>query len=139
VTAPQEAGGAAGHEAGPWLDMSRYPDTDPDAALDPGEHDLLSSSLAVDDGALPDAVWEHMLAVVTGEPDPADDGEGGDGADATDDDVLAADGGEHGWSDDLDHAFGLESDPGVHDVDPADPAPEHGHGAWDAGWDGGPA
>jgi hypothetical protein len=125
--------------------MSRYPDTDPDAALGPGEHDLLSSSLAVDDGALPDAVWEHMLAVVTGESDPADDAdaEGGDGADATND-VLAADGGGHGRSDDLAHAFGLEGDPGVHDVDPADPAPEHGeHGAWDAGWDadwdGGPA
>jgi hypothetical protein len=140
VTAPQEAGGAAGHEADTWLDMSRYPDTDPDAVLSPGDHDLLSSSLAVDDGALPDAVWEHMLAVVTGEPDPADDvdAEGGDGADATDD--VLADGGEHAWSDDLAHAFGPDADAGVHDADPADPASEHGdHGAWDAGWDGGPA
>src|SRR3954467_15724374 len=101
--------------------MSPYPDPDPDAVLSPGDHDLLSSSLAVEDGALPDAVWEHMLAVVTGEPEPADDAEAGDGADATGDDVLAADGGEHGWSDDVAHAFGLDADPGVHDAGVDDP------------------
>ena len=49
--------------------MSRYPDTDPDAALTGEEQDLLSSSLAVDDAELPDAVREHMLAVVTGADD----------------------------------------------------------------------
>lgn len=77
MTAPQEAGG-------PWLDMSRYPDTDPDTVLSPDDQGLLTSALAVDDGALPDSVWEHMLAVVTGDDadDPgADDGTGDPAAD----------------------------------------------------------
>ena len=54
--------------------MSRYPDTDPDTVLSSDDHSLLTTSLAVDDAELPDAVWEHMLAVVVG-----DDPEDGDG------------------------------------------------------------
>ena len=120
MTAPQDAGG-------PWLDMSRYPDTDPDAVLSPDDQGVLTSALAVDDAELPDSVWEHMLAVVTGEAvddaDPTDDP--GDEP-AADDPALDGD-----WAE----------DPG-HDVhDPADPGVDDGSGhevhEWDAGWDGG--
>lgn len=142
MTAPQEAGGTAGEPGAPtWLDMSRYPDTDPDTVLSADEHDLLSSSLAVDDGALPDAVWEHMLAVVTGDTS-ADDGQaaddGGETTGAADDDPLAADDGEHTWPVDLehglDHELGLDTDPGAHDLTGG----HDDHGLGDAGWDGGP-
>ena len=68
---PQDAGGQ-----GAWLDMSRYPDTDPETVLSSDEHSLLTTSLAVDDAELPDAVWEHMLAVVVGDV-PEDAGRGG--------------------------------------------------------------
>ncbi|GLZ44909.1 hypothetical protein Acsp06_10940 [Actinomycetospora sp. NBRC 106375] len=129
MTAPQEAGGAG---SATWLDMSRYPDTDPDTVLSPDQHELLSSSLAVDDAALPDSVWEHMLAVVAG--DPADD-DATDGADpdaaAGDDDPAVDD----AWSEDLARAFGLsdDHDPGGHDaVDPGTDAHDDGH--HDGGW-----
>ena len=134
MTAPQGAGGA-GPEI--WLDMSRYPDTDPDSALTGEEQDLLRSSLAVDDLELPDAVWEHMLAVVTGS-DEADGAEGTDGTDGTDpgaDDAA-------GWDADpapdvhADHdpalgpALGPALDPAL---DPADDPAGHDDGAWDGG------
>lgn len=142
MTAPQEAGGA-----GPdtWLDMSRYPDTDPDAVLSPDQHELLSSSLAVDDTALPDAVWEHMLAVVTGDaaPDDTDDTDDTDTADDPDaavDDVTAVDD-EHAWSEELARALGLSDghdagahDAGAHDLGGHDdPADHHGHDGLDGG------
>lgn len=96
MTEPQEAGR-------PWLDMSRYPDTDPDTVLSPADQGLLTSALAVDDAALPDSVWEHMLAVVTG-----DTGDTGDDADGTDDadGIDGADSDDVGWTVD---------DPGVDD------------------------
>jgi len=125
VTAPHEAGGA-----GPdvWLDMSRYPDTDPDTALTGQEHELLSTSLAVDDAELPDAVWEHMLAVVTG-----DTGDGADD-DATAEDVAADDGADDwsGWA--ADPALDGD-DPGADPADdPAvDPADHHDGTGWDGG------
>lgn len=114
-----------------WLDMSRYPDTDPDTALSGDEQGLLTSALAVDDGALPDAVWEHMLAVVTGDAgedpgvdDPTDDPTADDPADADDPAAWSAEPAldEHG-----------HDDPGAHDT-------HDGHGDWDAAdpaWDGG--
>ncbi|MHC1562971.1 hypothetical protein ACR9E3_28765 [Actinomycetospora sp. C-140] len=131
MTAPQEAGGAGSDT---WLDMSRYPDTDPDAVLSPDQHELLSSSLAVDDAALPDAVWEHMLAVVTGDPAGDDATDGADDPDAAagaDDPAV-----DDAWSEDLARAFGLsdEHDPGGHDPGEdgvhdghTDP---HDHGGW---------
>jgi hypothetical protein len=125
VTAPREAGGA-----GPdiWLDMSRYPDTDPDTALTGAEQDLLSSSLAVDDAELPDAVWEHMLAVVTGADEGTEDPDGTepDGSDGTD--------GTDAWAGDW------AADPAVTDhTDPTDPALDAsaGHVDGDDGVDGG--
>jgi hypothetical protein len=118
--------------------MSRYPDTDPDEALSPDEHALLTDALAVDDAALPDAVFEHMLAVVTGDTDTDPDTDTADDPDAdpgADDDVLAADDGQ-GWSDELAHALGLDGDPAAddpaHDPDPGtevDPGHD-GHGGW---------
>ncbi|MFC5137307.1 hypothetical protein ACFPK1_03635 [Actinomycetospora rhizophila] len=123
MTAPQEAGGQGLDH---WLDMSRYPDTDPDTVLSPDDQGLLTSALAVDDGALPDSVWEHMLAVVTG----------GDVADDAADDPVGEDPAPDDPADDA-----WAADPG-HDVhDPADPAVDDGAGHevhdWDAGWDGG--
>ena len=117
----QDAGGR-----GAWLDMSRYPDTDPDTVLSSDDHSLLTTSLAVDDAELPDSVWEHMLAVVvgdvpgdgeadaaTGSPDdPADDPVDDPAADVVD----AHDAGDPG------------DDPAGHD-----PAP-HDDGGWDGGW-----
>jgi len=120
VTAPHEAG------AGPdvWLDMSRYPDTDPDTALTGEEQDLLSASLAVDDAELPDAVWEHMLAVVTGtdgtDADDTDAGTETDPADPASDDWAGG-----GW----------DTDPALHDPadDPAADPADHVDAAWDGG------
>ena len=104
MTAPQEAGGSGPDN---WLDMSRYPDTDPDTVLSPDDQGLLTSALAVDDSGLPDSVWEHMLAVVTGAPadtDDADDPAVGDGTeDVVDDPAFDA-----GWGEE-------------HDLDPHDP------------------
>jgi hypothetical protein len=124
VTAPHEAG--AGPEG--WLDMSRYPDTDPDTALTGQEQDLLSTSLAVDDAELPDAVWEHMLAVVTGADDTDADGDptGDDPADPADD-AWAGDGG-------AEPALHVD-DPGLDDpgFDAADDPAGHDDGAWDGG------
>jgi hypothetical protein len=122
VTAPHEAG--AGPEG--WLDMSRYPDTDPDTALTGQEQDLLSTSLAVDDSELPDAVWEHMLAVVTG----ADPGDG------TDTDVEADP--ETGTDDPAVDTWAIDggAEPRPHDDDPAFDAgedPGHVDDAWDGG------
>jgi hypothetical protein len=121
VTAPHEAG--AGPEG--WLDMSRYPDTDPDTALTGQEQDLLSTSLAVDDTELPDAVWEHMLAVVTGADEGADtDVETDTGTDAEDPaaDTWAVDG---------------DTGPAPHDHDPAFDAGDDGTGDDDGAGDGG--
>jgi hypothetical protein len=121
VTAPHGAG--AGPEG--WLDMSRYPDTDPDTALTGQEQDLLSTSLAVDDAELPDAVWEHMLAVVTGADDTDADPTGDDPADPAAD-AWAGEGDAEPALDD--HDPGLD-DPGFDAHDPAG----HDDGAWDGG------
>ncbi|MDD7938020.1 hypothetical protein PHK61_06260 [Actinomycetospora lutea] len=118
MTAPQDSGG-------PWLDMSRYPDTDPDAVLSPDDQGLLSAALAVDDGALPDGVWEHMLAVVTGEPTGGTDDPAADEAtdDVADDPALDA-----GWAG--------EHDP--HDThDPVADDAGHDPALDDHDWDGG--
>jgi hypothetical protein len=134
VTVSQEGGQ---HEAGGsdvWLDMSRYPDTDPDTVLSSDDHSLLTTSLAVDDAELPDSVWEHMLAVVVGDV-PGDGDEDGDG----DGEVDAAIGSSEGPADDPvdDPAADVvdERDPGDPGDDPAvhDPAP-HDDGGWDGGW-----
>jgi hypothetical protein len=121
VTAPHGAG--AGPEG--WLDMSRYPDTDPDTALTGQEQDLLSTSLAVDDSELPDAVWEHMLAVVTG----------ADAGDGTDTDVEADTG--TGTDDPAVDTWAIDggAEPGPHDDDPGDAGDDPGH--VDDAWDGG--
>lgn len=105
-----------------WLDMSRFPDHDPDTVLSGDQHALLTSALTVDDTALPDAVWEHMLAVVVGgdDADPADDPVSGDDPDT---DVAAYDD-DATWTADLEHTLGLDH----HAV--ADPADDH-HGAGD--------
>ncbi|HSK58107.1 MAG TPA: hypothetical protein VK935_03540 [Actinomycetospora sp.] len=120
MTAPYGTG--AGPEG--WLDMSRYPDTDPDTALTGQEQDLLSTSLAVDDTELPDAVWEHMLAVVTGADDGADTEVVDDAGPEPDDaavDTWAIDGDGESPPDDHDPAFDAGDDATGED------------GAWDAG------
>lgn len=113
-----------------WLDMSRFPDHDPDTVLSGDQHALLTSALTVDDTSLPDAVWEHMLAVVVGDDaaDPLDD----QAVDDPDADVAAFD--DATWTADLEHTLGLDD----HAV--ADPADDH-HGAGDdpAGAEHGPA
>jgi hypothetical protein len=102
--------------------MSRYPDTDPATVLSPDDQGLLTSALAVDQSGLPDSVWEHMLAVVTGEP--VDDGDDG----APDDD-LAVDGADDvGWVEDPAHEPHDLTDP-----DPGDPA---GYDPFPGGHDG---
>lgn len=123
MTAPHGAG--AGPEG--WLDMSRYPDTDPDTALTGQEQDLLSTSLAVDDTELPDAVWEHMLAVVTG----ADAGDGTDTG--TDHEADTDDPGVDTW------AIDGDTEPGPHDPAEHDPgdAGDDPAGHVDDAWDGG--
>ncbi|GAA4907739.1 hypothetical protein EV188_107170 [Actinomycetospora succinea] len=121
MTAPEEAGG-------PWLDMSRYPDTDPDTVLSPGDQDLLTSALAVDDSGLPDSVWEHMLAVVTGE-DPAEDADE-PGTDGGVDDPALDPADDAGWGEDPAHDQ-AHDDPGGHD----DGIHDAGHDGHD--WDGG--
>jgi hypothetical protein len=118
---PQDAGGQ-----GAWLDMSRYPDTDPDTVLSSDDHSLLTTSLAVDDAELPDSVWEHMLAVVVG--DVPEDGDGEIDATGTTDEP-----GDDPAADVIDeHAAHDAGDPGN---DPAvhDPAP-HDDDGWDGGW-----
>lgn len=119
----QEAGGP-----GAWLDMSRYPDTDPDTVLSSDDHSLLTTSLAVDDAELPDAVWEHMLAVVVG--DVPEDGE-----------VDAATGSPEDPADDpaddpaADPAEGVVDEHAAHDAgDPGDDPATHDDGGWDGGW-----
>jgi hypothetical protein len=124
VSVSQEGGqqDAGGQDA--WLDMSRYPDTDPDTVLSSDEHSLLTTSLAVDDAELPDAVWEHMLAVVAGDAEPADD-------DPTDDaSTEPADDGD-AWTDDVvtDEARDTH-DPGVDDPGTAEPDVHHDDGGW---------
>jgi hypothetical protein len=113
-----------------WLDMSRFPDHDPDTVLTGDQHALLTSALTVDDTALPAAVWEHMLAVVVGSDaaEPTDDLAAGDDPDtevaAYDDDAT--------WTADLEHTLG----PDDHAV--ADPADDlHGTGDDPAGVDDG--
>jgi hypothetical protein len=106
--------------------MLRYPDTDPDTALTGEEQDLLSASLAVDDAELPDAVWEHMLAVVT-------DADAGDGTD-TDGEADT----ETGTDDPAVDTWAIDGDaePGPPDDDPAFDAgddPGHVDDAWDGG------
>lgn len=105
-----------------WLDMSRFPDHDPDTVLSGAQHALLTSALTVDDTALPDAVWEHMLAVVVGSDaaEPTDDPAAGDDPDT---DVAAYDD-DATWTADLQHTVGLDD----HAV--ADPADDP-HGAGD--------
>lgn len=130
MTVSQEGGQQEAGGQGAWLDMSRYPDTDPDTVLSSDHQSLLTTSLAVDDGELPDAVWEHMLAVVVGEVPEDGDGEvdpaTGSPEDAADDpaddpaDVVE----EHPAHD----AGDPGDDPGAHD-----PAP-HDDGGWDGGW-----
>ena len=121
MTTPHEAGTGPGT----WLDMSRYPDTDPDTALTGEEQDLLSASLAVDDAALPDAVWEHMLAVVTGADDTADDT---DTATDTATETDPADPASDDWA-----GTGWDTDPALHDPADADPADVGDDPAWDGG------
>jgi hypothetical protein len=127
VTVSQEGGQQDAGGQGAWLDMSRYPDTDPDTVLSPDDHSLLTTSLAVDDAELPDSVWEHMLAVVVGDVPGDGDGEvddasgppedpADDPADAVVDEHPAHDAGDPGDA------------PAVHD-----PAP-HDDGGWDGGW-----
>jgi len=118
---PQDAGGQ-----GAWLDMSRYPDTDPDAVLSSDDHSLLTTSLAVDDAELPDSVWEHMLAVVVGDVPENADGE----VDATG--TTDEPGDDHAADVIDEHAAHDAGDPGD---DPAvhDPA-SHDDGGWDGGW-----
>ena len=127
MTVSQEGGQQGAGGQGAWLDMSRYPDTDPDTVLSSDDHSLLTTSLAVDDAELPDAVWEHMLAVVVGDVPGEGDGEvdaaTGSPEDAADDpaaDVVDA----HSAPDTGDPG----DDPAVHD-----PAP-HDDGGWDGGW-----
>jgi len=113
-----------------WLDMSRFPDHDPDTVLTGDQHALLTSALTVDDTALPDAVWEHMLAVVVGSDDtePTDDPAAGDDPDT---DVAAYDD-DATWTADLEHPLGLDD----HAV--ADPAGDpHATGDDPAGVDDG--
>lgn len=133
MTTPHGAG--AGPEG--WLDMSRYPDTDPDTALTGQEQDLLSTSLAVDDTELPDAVWEHMLAVVTGADDGTDavadtDAETDAGADPDDHavDAWAIDGDAEPGPHDHDPGFDAGFDPGF---DAADDPVGRDDGVWDGG------
>ena len=123
MTTPHEAG--AGPEG--WLDMSRYPDTDPDTALTGQEQDLLSTSLAVDDAELPDAVWEHMLAVVTGADDGTDADADAEAEAGTEPDDPAAD----AW------AIDGDTDPAPHDLDPGFDAVDDPVGHVDDAWDGG--
>jgi hypothetical protein len=129
VTVSQEGGQQDAGGPGAWLDMSRFPDTDPDTVLSSDDHSLLTASLAVDDGELPDAVWEHMLAVVVGDV-PPDDGDG---------EVDPATGSPEEPADDPadDPTDGVVDEHPAHDPgdDPAvhDPAP-HDDGGWDGGW-----
>lgn len=130
MTAPQGAGGPDGST---WLDMSRYPDTDPDTVLSGDDQGLLTSALAVDDAELPDAVWEHMLAVVTGDAgdDPAAgdgaDDPGADPADPADDDPAA-------WAADPALDEHAHDDPAVHDLHDG---PDGWDDSPDPAWDGG--
>lgn len=117
--------------SGDWLDMSRYPDADPDVVLTADQHDLLSSSLAVDDGDLPDTLWEHMLATVLGgdtdADDPPVDADGDPGAvdDGATDDAS--------WSF-ADPAADLTVD--EHDPGWVDDHHDGGEGDHTGGWDG---
>jgi hypothetical protein len=127
VSVSQEGGQQDAGGQGAWLDMSRYPDTDPDAVLSSDDHGLLTTSLAVDDAELPDAVWEHMLAVVVG--DVPEDGE----VDATGTTEPVEDPADDPAADVVDeHAAQDAGDPGddpaVHD------AAAHDDGHWDGGW-----
>ena len=129
MTVSQEGGQQDAGGQGAWLDMSRYPDTDPDAVLSSDDHSLLTTSLAVDDAELPDAVWEHMLAVVVGDVPEDADGEV-DAATGSTEPTTRPTTTPPTWSDD--HAAPDAGDPGD---DPAvhDPAP-HDDGGWDGGW-----
>jgi hypothetical protein len=99
-----------------WLDMSRFPDHDPDTVLSGDQHALLTSALTVDDTTLPDAVWEHMLAVVVS-GDDADTADDAAPADDPDTDLTADD--DAAWTADLEHTVGFDD----HAV--ADPADDH--------------
>jgi hypothetical protein len=125
VTVSQEGGQQDAGGQGAWLDMSRYPDTDPDTVLSSDDHSLLTTSLAVDDAELPDSVWEHMLAVVVGDvPEDGDvDPATGSPEDPADDPANAVVD-EHPAPD----ADDPGDDPAVHD-----PAP-HDDDGWDGGW-----
>jgi hypothetical protein len=127
VTASQEGGQQDAGGQGAWLDMSRYPDTDPDTVLSSDDHSLLTTSLAVDDAELPDAVWEHMLAVVTG----ADAGDGSDTDVEPDTGTGTDDPAVDTW------AIDGDADPGPHDDDSAFDVGDDPAGHVDDAWDGG--
>lgn len=111
-----------------WLDMSAFGDQDPDTVLTTDQHGLLTTALAVDDGDLPDAVWEHMLATVVG----GDDTGSLDAEDPVDAGVEADPDVDTIWSDDLEHSFAAD---GAEGSDGTDPVDEH-HEAGDPGHTG---
>jgi hypothetical protein len=121
-----------------WLDMSRFPDHDPDTVLTGDQHALLTSALTVDDTSLPDAVWEHMLAVVVGDAeDPAADPPDDSAVDDPDADVAGFDD-DATWTADLEHTLGLDdhavADPSDHQGAGDDPTgAEDGHAGGEGG------
>lgn len=58
---------------GGWIDMTRYPDFDPDHAVDESRLDALRDALHVTD-RIPAAAWDRLLANATSDTgtDPAD-------------------------------------------------------------------
>lgn len=83
---------------GPWLDMSAFPDTDPDDVVSHDQHEHLRSALSVDPAALPDPVWNRLVAVAVGDETAGDDAEAADAefdddshAATTDPDLLPTD------------------------------------------------
>ena len=124
-------------EGNGWMDMSAYPDTDPDAVLSVAQHDLLRSALAVDGSSMPEALWEHLLSVTVGGDDMPVEG---------DPDVDAAyDGGVYegdGHVSDVPLPDDPAHEVSVHEVsahdDPAHDDPASGHvGTHDDGSDSG--
>jgi hypothetical protein len=54
-------------EDGPWLDMSVYPDTDPDAVLSAEAQSEVHEALVAAAGPLPEDTWQQMIATAVGE------------------------------------------------------------------------
>lgn len=48
--------------AEPWLDLSRYPNLDPDHAVEPAHLDALRAAVNVPQVTFPDDLWHHLLA-----------------------------------------------------------------------------